>query len=92
MDSCCCNKRNSGYVASVFYEDTVQNSKENSAFPTNYKYGYTYVPTQKLNKVFTPKVALKKGTLFPELVDEYCPYQSINTIEYLKNSKVERSY
>ncbi len=36
--------------------------------------GYAYVPTQKLDKVYSPRVALKAGTIFPELnitIDEY---------------------
>ncbi len=36
--------------------------------------GYTYVPVQKLDKVYSPNNALKVGTIFPELnitIDEY---------------------
>lgn len=29
--------------------------------------GYAYVPMQKLEKVYPPNVALKAGTIFPEL-------------------------
>ena len=36
--------------------------------------GYAYIPIQKLDKVYSPKNALKAGTIFPELnitIDEY---------------------
>ena len=36
--------------------------------------GYAYIPIQKLDKVYSPKTALKAGTIFPELnitIDEY---------------------
>lgn len=36
--------------------------------------GYAYVPVQKLDKVYSPKNALKAGTIFPELnitIEEY---------------------
>lgn len=57
-----------------------------SAFTTNYMYGHCYVPRQKMNKVYTPDMGLKMGTIFPELVSPYCPNQSLETINYLKNS------
>lgn len=36
--------------------------------------GYSYVPFQKLGKLYSPEVALKCGTIFPELnltIEEY---------------------
>lgn len=36
--------------------------------------GYAYVPVQRMDKVYSPNVALKTGTIFPELnitIDEY---------------------
>ncbi len=36
--------------------------------------GYAYIPIQKFDKVYSPKTALKAGTIFPELnitIDEY---------------------
>jgi len=36
--------------------------------------GYAYVPPQHLDKVYSPNVALKQGTIFPELnitIEEY---------------------
>ncbi|MGN1422781.1 MAG: spore coat associated protein CotJA [Oscillospiraceae bacterium] len=36
--------------------------------------GYSYVPVQRMEKVYSPGKALKAGTIFPELnitIDEY---------------------
>ncbi len=36
--------------------------------------GYSYVPFQRMDKVYSPNKALKAGTIFPELnitIDEY---------------------
>ncbi len=36
--------------------------------------GYSYVPVQRMDKVYSPNKALKAGTIFPELnitIDEY---------------------
>ena len=36
--------------------------------------GYIYIPIQKLDKVYSPRVAIKAGTIFPELnitIEEY---------------------
>lgn len=57
-----------------------------NVFPSNPMFGQSYVPVQRMNKVFTPEVGLKMGTIFPELVSPYTPCQSIRTIEFLKNS------
>ncbi|MBP0983764.1 MAG: spore coat associated protein CotJA [Oscillospiraceae bacterium] len=38
------------------------------------KPGYSYVPNQRMEKVYSPNKALKAGTIFPELnitIDEY---------------------
>ncbi len=59
---------------------------EDQKFPSNPMYAQSYVPIQKLNKVFTPEMGLKMGTIFPELVSPYSPCQSIREIEYLKNN------
>ncbi len=39
--------------------------------PDNFQLARAYVPFQIMNKVYTPREALCKGTLFPEL---YMPY------------------
>lgn len=57
-----------------------------SAFPQNWMYGHCYVPHQRMNQIYTPEIGLKMGTIFPELVSPYCPNQSLETINYLKNS------
>ena len=36
--------------------------------------GYTFVPMQRMEKVYSPNKAMKAGTIFPELnitIDEY---------------------
>ena len=57
-----------------------------SVFPSNPMLAQSYVPIQKMKKVFNPEVGLKMGTIFPELVSPYCPGQSIQEIEYLRNT------
>ena len=47
--------------------------------------GYAYVPVQRMDKVYSPNVALKTGTIFPELnitIDEYERLKAIE--EYIK--------
>lgn len=56
----------------------------NSVFPSNPQLAQSYVPIQKMNKVFDPACGLKMGTIFPELVSPYYPGQSIQEIEYLR--------
>ena len=48
-------------------------------------YGHSYVAHQKMNQVYAPEMGIKMGTIFPELVSPYCPGQSIEMIDYLKN-------
>ncbi len=60
--------------------------EEESLFPSNPMFGESYVPNQKINKIFTPEVGLKMGTLFPELVSPYMPCQSMDKIEFLRKS------
>ena len=57
---------------------------EDNRFPLNPMYGQSYVPLQQMNEVFTPKVGLKMGTIFPELVSPYVPNQSIEEIEFIR--------
>lgn len=58
--------------------------EEFNVFPENPMYGQSYVPIQRMDRVFKPEVGLKHGTIFPELVSQYCPNQSIEEIEYIK--------
>ncbi len=59
---------------------------DQSAFPENYMYGQSYVPIQYINTTFKPTVALKMGTLFPELVSPYEAGQSMAENEYIRNA------
>lgn len=58
--------------------------EELNLFPENPMFGQSYVPIQYMNKTFEPEVALKMGTLFPELVSPYVPCQSLEEIAYIK--------
>ncbi len=60
--------------------------EEDNLFPTNPMFAQSYVPWQTMNKTFIPSVGLKMGTIFPELVSPYMPGQSMEEIEYIKNS------
>lgn len=57
-----------------------------SVFPMNPMYAQSYVPIQRMNKVFTPEVGLQMGTIFPELVSPYRPCQSIEELEFIRNT------
>lgn len=59
---------------------------DDSAFPNNWMYGHSYVPHQRMNQVYTPEIGLKMGTIFPELVSPYCPGQSMEVMNHLRNS------
>lgn len=50
----------------------------------NMDYGYTYVPNQPFTNVFSPANGLANGTMFPELVNPYCPNQSLEVMNYLR--------
>lgn len=60
--------------------------ENSSGFPTNWMYAHSYVVNQRMNQIYTPEVGLKIGTIFPELVSPYCPNQSLEEINFLKNS------
>lgn len=51
-------------------DDKKYNEKE--YFKPDYRLARAYVPYQKMCKVYDPKEALCKGTIFPEL---YMPYE-----------------
>ena len=53
-------------------------------FPDNPIYAQSYVPWQTMDKIFTPDIGLKMGTISPELVRPYMPGQSEKEIEFLK--------
>lgn len=63
--------------------------EDDKLFPENPMFGQSYVPWHTMDKTFTPEVGLKKGTIFPELVDPYVPCQSMEEIAYLEaNNKI----
>lgn len=59
---------------------------EDNGFPDNPMYAQSYVPMQVMNETFMPCSGLHKGTIFPELVSEYCPGQSMAQIQYLMDT------
>ena len=60
--------------------------EEMSVFPDNPSLAQSYVPIQYMDKTFKPCVGLKMGTIFPELVSPYVPCQSMEEIQYLRDS------
>lgn len=60
--------------------------EESSSLPTNPSLAQSYVPFQYLNTTFVPEVALRMGTLYPELVSPYVPGQSMEEIAYLERT------
>lgn len=60
--------------------------EEENLFPENLIFGQSYVPWQRMNKTFIPKVGLEMGTIFPELVSPYCPGQSMEEIRYIEET------
>ena len=74
---CCHNDSNNTNCACGFDEDA-------NLFPSNPMLAQSYVPTQYMDKTFTPCCGLKMGTIFPELVDPYYPGQSMEEIAYLR--------
>jgi hypothetical protein len=80
MNTSCCNDEDD---CSCGYDD---DGCCGSIFPTNPMFAQSYVPFQYMNKTYTPAVGLKKGTIFPELVDPYSPCQSMEFINYIKET------
>ncbi len=60
--------------------------EEYDVFPENPMLAQSYVPYQYMDKTFKPSVGLKMGTIFPELVSPYVPCQSMEEMQYLKNT------
>lgn len=55
-------------------------------FGANYMYGHAYVKNQVMTDVYCPKTSLRNGTMFPELNMPYFPNQSLEVINFLKES------
>lgn len=62
----------------------------NYGLPSNMRYGSAYVPVQVLRTVYLPQEGLESGTIFPELVRNYYPNQSMDEINYLRNYNERR--
>lgn len=56
---------------------------EDDGFPMNPMFAQSYVPFQVMNNTYMPCSGMHKGTIFPELVSEYYPCQSMEQIKYL---------
>ena len=60
--------------------------EDDNGFPENPMYAQSYVPVQVMNNTFMPCSGMHKGTIFPELVSEYCPGQSMAGIQYIMDT------
>ncbi len=60
--------------------------EDENVFPSNPMFAQSYVPFQTMNETYMPCSGLEKGTIFPELVSEYCPGQSMREIQYLADT------
>ena len=81
---CSCRRNNMVNTNSCscgFDEEPVSNM-----FPSNPMLGQSYVPLQEMNRTFTPCCGLKMGTIFPELVSPYVPCQSMEEINFIRES------
>ena len=63
-------------------------AEEDDGFPNNPMYAQSYVPVQIMNNTYMPCSGLDRGTIFPELVSEYCPGQSMAEIQYIRDANV----
>lgn len=57
-----------------------------NVFPENPMLAQSYVPIQYMNRTFKPNVGLKMGTIFPELVSPYVPCQSMEEINFIRQT------
>ena len=79
MNNYCNNSMNNIDMCECGFDD-------DSPFPENYMYGQSYVPIQYMSNTFRPDVGLKMGTIFPELVSPYTAGQSLEEINFLRDS------
>lgn len=70
-EHCCCG----------FDDDNYEN-----VFPSNPMLAQSYVPIQTMNETFKPCVGLKHGTIFPELVSQYMPCDSMRQNELIRRT------
>ncbi len=62
--------------------------EDEDVFPSNPMFAQSYVPYQTMNETYMPCSGLKKGTIFPELVSEYYPGQSMAEIQYIADTNM----
>lgn len=60
--------------------------EELNLFPENPMLAQSYVPIQYMDRTFKPCVGLKMGTIFPELVSPYVPGQSMEEINFIRET------
>ena len=75
----------------VSYEESINNcdcgfEEEYNVFPENPMLAQSYVPFQYMDKTFRPCIGLKMGTIYPELVSPYVPCQSMEEINFVRES------
>ena len=69
------------------YNYSFRDRSENS--PINKELCQSYVPYQVLQKTFTPEAGLQMGSVFPDLISEYYPLQSVEDLNYIASSNVQ---
>ena len=80
-NSCsCCNQNDYVDCCECGFDE------EYNVFPENPMLAQSYVPIQYMDKTFKPCVGLKMGTIFPELVSPYVPGQSMEEINYIRQT------
>lgn len=75
-----CNNNNYNNNCSCGFDE------DEDVFPSNPMFGQSYVPFQTMNQTYMPCSGLEKGTIFPELVSEYCHGQSMEEIQYIADT------
>lgn len=60
--------------------------EDENVFPSNPMFAQSYVPFQSMEETYMPCSGLNKGTIFPELVSEYVPGQSMAEIQYISDT------
>ena len=74
----CNNENNNRFIV---------NNINPSNFLYNAMYGHAYVRNQILNRLYIPEEGLRNGTMFPELVQNYEPCDSMEEIFYLRGGR-----
>lgn len=99
---CCCMNNNSqcfnsnqletschNACPSVEYNDNCDcgfEDEEIDVFPSNPMLAQSYVPIQYMENTFKPCAGLDNGTIFPELVSQYMPCDSMRDIDFIRNT------